>query len=480
MIMDQKIKYRLLFAVSLTGIILSLFIGLVEHTTFLQSLCIDSSGSCKEITGFTLFHLPLWIWGATYYSLLTYCIYRQESKLTSYLVPGAIGFEFALTWIAISTETRCIFCLVNFLLVLLLAIISFQKRQVWQLSAVSSLVFLFSILVLPYENDLHAAFSLERGPKKIIAVAAGSSITAEELEEPIAARITEMEREIYRLKRQRLDEMIAKKVLQKEADERKIPLQQMINGSILLDVQVSDAEVDRFYEENSDRLAGWKGSEKELKNQIKASLMRDKSFQKVMDYAKSLYAKYAVAIYLEEPKFSYVNVDVQGEPFLGPQDAPLTIVEFSDYLCPACRENHKMVKEIREDYSGRVKWVFKDYPLKKHKEAVLAAEAARCAGDQGKFWEYQDILFTAQETPTPERLRDYAEKLGLEPGPFEECLSNGKYKTRVEQNLAEGKSAGISGTPSFVIAGKIISGGPSVAEFKERIDEELKNTGTSP
>ena len=139
-----------------------------------------------------------------------------------------------------------------------------------------------------------------------------------------------------------------------------------------------------------------------------------------------------------------------------------------------------MVKKVREIYKERVKWVFKDYPLRIHKEAELAAEAARCAGDQGRFWEYQERLYGAGGDLAPARLKDYAAELGLDAKALAQCLDEKKYEETIKQDMAEGKRVGLDRLPSFVIGGKLISGSMTLERFQELIDEDLKRVHGGP
>ncbi len=160
-----------------------------------------------------------------------------------------------------------------------------------------------------------------------------------------------------------------------------------------------------------------------------------------------------------------VNVDTQGAPALGPSDAPVTVVEFSDYECPACRATHEVVKQVRAAYGDKVQWIYKEYPLRSHKDAFKAAEASHCAQDQGKFWEYQEKLFT---TPDLSRRPTWS----IWPS-SSECQrkvlpvpSGFKYKAVVDKNVQDAVEAGVDRTPSFMINGTVFAGGPSLDNFQ--------------
>lgn len=177
---------------------------------------------------------------------------------------------------------------------------------------------------------------------------------------------------------------------------------------------------------------------------------------------------------LKGPSLPRTKVRIDDDPSWGPSNAPVTVVEFSDYECPACREAHRTVQRLKDIYAGKIRWVFKDFPLSKHKMAEKAAEAARCAGDQGKFWEYQDILFSSKEGPDTDHLVGYARGIGLDENKFGACLNGGKHREDVIRSHNEGRDAGVGATPSFIINGMLITGAAPLDHFKQIIDDELK------
>jgi len=169
-------------------------------------------------------------------------------------------------------------------------------------------------------------------------------------------------------------------------------------------------------------------------------------------------------------------VDLEGEPFLGDADAPVTVVEYSDYQCSFCRKFWaETLPQLKEGYiaTGKVTFVFKDFPLKSHPEAQPAALAAACAQEQGKFWEYHDKLFENQAALDDASLKQYAKDLGLNTATFNSCLDSGKNAAEVQKDFADGQKYGVSGTPSFFVNGQRIVGAQPFASFKTLIDAEL-------
>lgn len=180
------------------------------------------------------------------------------------------------------------------------------------------------------------------------------------------------------------------------------------------------------------------------------------------------------------------KVDIAGGVILGSAEAPLTLVEFSDYQCPFCRRFHDQTfSQLKKVYidTGKVRYVFRDFPLDRiHPQARKAAEAAHCVGDQGKYWQIHDVLFRSQQHLKSGDLKSYAQKLGLDMNAFDTCFDQKKYASRVQQNLTDGLKIGIRGTPSFVLGktgkdgtvdGLIITGARPFSDFKQGIDQLL-------
>lgn len=166
-----------------------------------------------------------------------------------------------------------------------------------------------------------------------------------------------------------------------------------------------------------------------------------------------------------------VNSD---DPVKGNPEAKVTIVEFSDFQCPYCGRVEPTLKRILETYKDQVKLVYKNYPLSSHENAEPAALAALCAKEQGKFWEYHDLLFENQESLKAADLKKYAADLGLDTNTFNSCFDGKKYKNQVQADLSEGNRVGVRGTPAFFINGRLLSGAQPFENFKMIIDEELK------
>jgi len=169
-----------------------------------------------------------------------------------------------------------------------------------------------------------------------------------------------------------------------------------------------------------------------------------------------------------------VDVSVDDDPSIGPADAPITIIEFSDYQCPYCQSWYQQVYEqLLASYPHQIRFVYRDLPLPMHPEALPAAEAADCAGEQGSYWKYHDALFDQQYGLGRDAYLHYAADLGLDVQAFTDCLDSQRYKDEVQGDARDAAKAGLSGTPSFVINGQVLIGAQPFAQFQALIDEEL-------
>jgi len=176
---------------------------------------------------------------------------------------------------------------------------------------------------------------------------------------------------------------------------------------------------------------------------------------------------------------SNVNAEdfVDDDPFLGDEDAPLTIIEFSDFQCPFCgRFKSQTLGQIIETYvdTGKVKFVYRDFPLSSiHPLAQKAAEASECADDQGKFWEYHDLIFEKQGSLSLSNLKSWAVELGLNSAEFDSCLDSGKHAKEVADDLSDASRAGGRGTPFFIVGTQTLSGAQPFSAFQQAIESQL-------
>ena len=189
-------------------------------------------------------------------------------------------------------------------------------------------------------------------------------------------------------------------------------------------------------------------------------------------------SRWLLALVLLAPGPARAQFDLTVDPAMvkGPATAPVTIVEFSDYQCPHCKSVQPSLAKILAEYGGRVRLIFKDFPLAIHDVARPAHRAARCAAASGKYWPYHDRLFAAQPRFDRESLITYAVEVGIDSEPFARCLDEARFAAAVERDVAEARALGIRQTPTFLINDRPLVGAHSVETFRTLIDEALRET----
>jgi protein-disulfide isomerase len=306
----------------------------------------------------------------------------------------------------------------------------------------------------------------------------GEAISGEALERALAGKLVQLEEQIYNLKRQELDNLIAQKLLAQEAAKRNLSVTELLDEEVTSKVGlVMEQEIDAFYRLNKSAL---QGSETTVRPQIRAFLQQQKLNASRSIYLNSLRSRAQITVRLERP-VGRMQVSVEGAPWRGPANAAVTLVEFSDFHCPFCKQSQATLKQLFAQYAGKVKFVYRDFPLESiHPGAQRAAEAARCAHDQGKFWEFHDLLFANSPQSAPDDLKRYAQHVGLDIAKFEQCLSRGIHRATVQNDLADGARLDITGTPAFFINGRPLQGAQPLENFTKVIDEELELVATQP
>jgi len=234
---------------------------------------------------------------------------------------------------------------------------------------------------------------------------------------------------------------------------------------------VTDGQVAAFFAQNQAQMQG--RPLEQMGPAIRQYLeeqQRSAAFQAMV--AELRKAGPAVSVVLDAPRYT-VNVAAD-DPILGAANAPVTLIEFSDFQCPFCARVMPTLKKVKDTYGDRVRIVWKDFPLTSiHPQAFKAAEAGQCAREQGKFWELHDRLFANQQALQPEALKEHAAAVGLDLAKFNACFDASKYGERVQQQMSAGAELGVGSTPSIFINGRLVSGAQPYEVFTAIIDEEL-------
>jgi predicted DsbA family dithiol-disulfide isomerase len=268
--------------------------------------------------------------------------------------------------------------------------------------------------------------------------------------------------------------LIARVLLAREAEARGLSVEQLTKTEITDKARVTPAEARILYQANRARFGDV--DETTAVRQIVDGLGQQRERERRAAFARELRSKYPVEVHLEPFR---LEVGTGEGPLRGNPEAPVTVVEFSDFQCSFCVRARPTVNRVRKVYGDRVRFAFRHYPLDFHELAQKAGEAAACAGDQGRFWEMHDRLWEAAGRIRVPELKEYAAALGLDVAVFGQCLDSGRHAAVVKNDAEAGVRLGVSGTPAFFINGRAIVGAQPYEEFAEVIDEELERAGRS-
>ena len=305
---------------------------------------------------------------------------------------------------------------------------------------------------------------------EVVATINGEPITLAEVEEKAAGGLMKLEQERYDLLRNTLEGLSAEKMLAIEAEARGSTTEEVLVAEIQNKiVQPTGEEVARFYQENKGRIG--ERSLEEVGPQIQRFLMEQRVNERQEAFLAELKAKNSFEIMLDAPRYE-VPIPA-GEPIKGSADAKVTVVEFADYQCPYCRRGHPDVVRLLNEYGDQIRYVFRDYPLEFHPRAVPASIAARCAGDQDKYWEYHGDLMGTEGDLSDADLKARAERLGLDLEKYDTCIVSGSHDAAVQAGFEDGQALGVTGTPSYFINGRMLVGAQPYQELKKLVDEEL-------
>ena len=308
--------------------------------------------------------------------------------------------------------------------------------------------------------------------KEPLAVVGGQTIYDDDLVPFVQGQVFQLRLQEYEVKSKALENLVNQKLLEAEAKKRGIPTEKLLEQEVDAKVpEPTEAELQALYIVQKEQL---RKSFDEIKAQLQQLLKQAKLQQARQDYYKRLREQAGVSIFLQKPKVevAYDPARLRGNP-----KAPVVIVEFSDFQCPYCRSVQPTLKNLLAKYEGRVSLSYRDLPLRDiHPQAQMAAEASRCAGEQGKFWEYHDLLFENPNKLNREGLVEQVRSLKLDEKQFDSCLSSGKYKAQVEQDRQLGLRAGLTGTPGFFINGNMLSGNLPQDSFEKVIQSELADS----
>jgi protein-disulfide isomerase len=311
------------------------------------------------------------------------------------------------------------------------------------------------------------------GAGDVMAQVDGTAITRGELDEKVDKRLLRLRQEEYEIRRDALDEMIGERLIEKEAKARGISRDELLRDAVDNQVKEPDAKViDSVYEQNKARFAG--KSRDQMIGEIRKAFRERARGERLAEFRSQLRKKASVQVALEAPR-TQVPIPASA-PTLGPNGAAVTIVEFSDYQCPYCHRAQSAIDQVMKTYAGKVQLVHRDFPLDGHPGAFPAARASRCAGEQGKFWDYHHSLMTETGPLDDDDLRSRAARLKLEATAFGTCLSSDRHDASIRESVEAGTKAGVNGTPAYFVNGRALSGALPFETFREIVEAELRGS----
>jgi protein-disulfide isomerase len=277
---------------------------------------------------------------------------------------------------------------------------------------------------------------------------------------------------LHEVRKQALEGLIDTKLVDAEAASRGESRQKLLEQETEARSKVPEAAIKAFYDQHKPQMGNV--PYEALHDQIARVLERQQRRQASNDFVESLRQKASVKILLEEPR---VDVAAVG-PSEGPADAPVTIIEFSDFQCPYCRHAEPTVEELMKRYQGKVRLVYRHFPLETiHPLAMGAAQASVCAEDQGRFWDYHDRLFAQDAKLDPDGLAAVAKDLGLDMAKWKACLDAKTTQEKIATDVEAGRKAGVTGTPAFFINGIPLRGALPLSDFTDVVNAELAKAG---
>jgi len=306
---------------------------------------------------------------------------------------------------------------------------------------------------------------------QVVATVGNHKITEKDVDAKIKTQLANEESRIYDLKVSAIKSMADQYVVEQAAKKENLTPDAYLKKH-LPERKVTETDAKLFYDQHKEIQARYPKYD-QIKGRLVEALQAQNDEQNRQTLLDQLRKDHPVTVMLAAPR---VAVKSAGHPEIGGKEAPVTIVEFSDFQCPYCGRAEPTLKQVREKYGDKVRLIYMDFPLGIHDHAIDAASAGRCAGEQDKFWQFHDAMFADQSKLKPDDLKADAKKLGLDTAKFNDCLDKGKYKSAIEGDMAQGRELGVDGTPAFFINGRPMTGAQPLEKFETTIDEELQSS----
>lgn len=309
------------------------------------------------------------------------------------------------------------------------------------------------------------AISAAQSQAEIVSEVNGVKITRADLDKQQGNKLLQARYQYFLAEQKALDELIDQRLIDFQANKENLSVEALMKREVVDKIKDPTEDQLQVYYEGLNSTQPYEQVRENILNHIRG--LRGAKLRAA--YVEQLRAKADILITLSPPSADFEL----GSAFRqGPESATVTIVEFADYECPYCSKVHPELKKLRSEFGDRLSLAFKDFPLSMHAKAQKAAEASRCAGAQGKFWEYHDVLFSSKELEVPQ-LKRHAREMNLDVAKFESCLDSGETAAAVKKDQSEALKLGLTGTPSFFINGHFFSGAVDYATLRDMVMQQL-------
>jgi predicted DsbA family dithiol-disulfide isomerase len=308
--------------------------------------------------------------------------------------------------------------------------------------------------------------SAPSGSDAVVAEVDGAKLTVADFERKNPGGFFHARNIYYEAQRKVVDQFIDQYLLERQAKKEGVTVEQLLKNHLDSAIPKDPSEEAlRVYYEGVETTQPYEA----VRGQIVEAIRQRRLAKARSTYMDSLRKEAKIAVLIAQPR---APMDLANAPVRGRANAPVVMVEYADYECPYCQQLQPALDKLQAEYKDKLTFAFKDFPLPTHANAQKASEAAHCAGAQGKYWEYHDLLFSTKQLAVPQ-LKEHARALKLDSQAFDKCLDSGEQAALIKGQAAEVIGFGLQGTPSFMINGRFFGNGSSYEELRKIIEEEL-------
>jgi len=308
------------------------------------------------------------------------------------------------------------------------------------------------------------------GTDAVVVEVNGVKLTIADLEKKNPSSLFQARTTYYEAQRKVIESMVDDYLLEQQARKEGIAVPELLERHVNAAIGKDPSEESlRVYYEGVDTAEPYEV----VRGKILDALRQRRIAKARTAYLQSLRSQVPIILRLEPPRAPISMKDV---PVRGAAASRVTVLEYADFECPYCQQIHPVLERLETEFKGKLALAYKDYPLPMHPDAQKAAEAAHCAGAQGKYWEYHDILFTKKQLAVS-ALKQYARDLNLATATFDNCLDKDQMATVVSEQAGEAQALGVQGTPTILVNGRLVNGNLTYEKLRALIVEELNSTG---